>query len=59
MIFLSVFVLGRSDMQFWFDKVCLDQNAINDSLKALPVYLTSCNAMLVVAGSTYINRLWW
>lgn len=46
---------GRSPT-FWLDKVCLDQTAIQDSLKTLPVYLMSCNAMLVLAGDTYVLK---
>jgi hypothetical protein len=43
---------------FWLDKVCIDQNAIADGLRALPVYVMACNKMLVLCGETYPQRLW-
>ena len=43
---------------FWLDKVCIDQNKITESLRALPIFLVSCQRMLIIAGPTYINRLW-
>jgi hypothetical protein len=39
-------------------KVCIDQANIRQSLKCLPVYLMACNSMLVLGGTTYIDRLW-
>jgi len=42
----------------WLDKVCIDQANIRQSLKCLPVYLMACNSMLVLGGTTYIDRLW-
>ena len=31
---------------------------IDESLAALPVYLSGCKTLLVVAGATYTTRLW-
>ena len=31
---------------------------IDESLAALPVYLSGCKELLVVAGATYTTRLW-
>jgi hypothetical protein len=38
--------------------VCIDQAKITESLRALPIFLVSCKRMLVVAGPTYVHRLW-
>jgi hypothetical protein len=43
---------------FWLDKVCIDQSKITEALRALPIFLVSCKAMLIVAGPTYVHRLW-
>ena len=42
----------------WFDKACIDQANINESLACLPVYLSGCQSLLVLAGPTYTRRLW-
>ena len=41
----------------WLDKVCIDQQNIQQSLKCLPVYLMACNAMLVLGGKTYVGSI--
>jgi hypothetical protein len=43
---------------FWLDKVCIDQSKITETLRALPIFLVSCTGMLIVAGPTYVHRLW-
>lgn len=48
---------GRSPM-LWLDKVCIDQSNIEADLRCLPVFLASCRTLLVLAGSTYLTRLW-
>ena len=40
------------------DKACIDQQRIDESLAALPVYLSGCQDLLVVVGPTYTRRLW-
>ena len=40
------------------DKACIDQTSIAADLQALPVFLSGCKELLVVAGSTYSKRLW-
>lgn len=42
----------------WFDKACIDQSDIDESLKVLPVYLAGCKELVVLAGPTYTRRLW-
>ena len=42
----------------WLDKACIDQSSIAADLQALPVFLSGCKELLVVAGSTYATRLW-
>ena len=39
-------------------KACIDQQNIDQSLACLPVYLAGCQKLLVVAGPTYVQRLW-
>jgi len=42
----------------WIDKFCIDQTNINDNLLCLPVFLSGCKRLLVLAGDTYLTRLW-
>lgn len=42
----------------WLDKICLDQGNIDESLQCLPVFLSGCRKLLVIAGTTYPSRLW-
>ncbi len=48
---------GR-DVSIWLDKACLDQQDITKSLAGLPVFLSGCKQLLVLAGPTYASRLW-
>lgn len=48
----------KRDPTFWLDKVCIDQNAISDGLRLLPLNLVACNEVLVIAGETFASRLW-
>jgi len=49
---------GGREPLLWLDKVCLDQTNIEESLQCLPVFLSGCNQLLVLAGKTYLTRLW-
>ena len=40
------------------DKACIDQTNIDQSLACLPVFLSGCEILLIVAGPTYCSRLW-
>ena len=42
----------------WLDKACIDQTNIGQSLACLPVFLSGCQILLIVAGPTYCSRLW-
>ena len=42
----------------WLDKACIDQNNISESLACLPIFLSGCKKLLVIAGNTYTHRLW-
>jgi len=42
----------------WWDKLCIDQNNIDASIRCLPVFLASCNQLVVLCGDTYLERLW-
>ena len=48
---------GR-EPRVWFDKCCIDQLSIDDSLMCLPVHLAACKKFLMIAGSTYTSRIW-
>ena len=37
----------------WLDKACIDQEKIEESLAVLPVFLSRCKELLVVAGPSY------
>jgi len=42
----------------WIDKYCIDQNNIEASLVCLAVFLAGCHTLLIIAGPTYLSRLW-
>ena len=42
----------------WLDKACIDQTRIDENLAALPIFLSGCQTLLVVAGKSYSTRLW-
>ena len=39
-------------------QACIDQSNIAASLPCLPIFLSGCKELLVVAGDTYTSRLW-
>ena len=39
-------------------QVCINQDAIKDGLRVLPVNVMQCKKMLVLCGPTYPMRLW-
>ena len=44
------------DCLLWLDKACIDQTNIDTNLACLPVFLSGCNSLLVLAGPTYATR---
>ena len=47
------------ERSIWLDKACIDQKAnIDDQLVALPIFLSGCKQLLIIAGPTYTSRLW-
>ena len=54
MMYDRVFATSPSDRA----QACIDQQKIDESLAALPVYLSGCQDLLVVVGPTYTRRLW-
>jgi len=48
---------GRSPV-IWFDKACIDQSSISESLACLPIFLAGCKKLLIIAGPSYVERLW-
>ena len=43
----------------WLDKACIDQDNVDANLAALPVFLSGCRSLVVLAGPTYATRLWY
>ncbi len=43
-------------MMTW--QACIDQTNIDASLQSLPIFLSGCKELLVLAGQTYPTRLW-
>ena len=50
---------GGGDCLIWLDKACIDQSSIDANLACLPVWLSGCSSLLVLAGPTYASRLWY
>ena len=48
----------RTPPLVWLDKACISQTNISESLSCLPVFLSGCRVLVVLAGSTYTSRLW-
>jgi hypothetical protein len=48
----------KKDVTIWLDKACLNQRDIQASLAGLPVFISGCKNLLVLAGDTYASRLW-
>lgn len=48
----------RREPRVWFDKFCIDQDNIENSLAALPIYLAGSEKLVVCYGKTYTKRLW-
>ena len=48
----------KKAVTIWLDKACLDQRDIQASLAGLPVFISGCKQLLVLAGKTYASRLW-
>jgi len=42
----------------WLDKACINQQNITEALAGLPIYVASCQELLVLAGPTWASRLW-
>ena len=50
---------GAEHPLIWLDKACINQDAIEASLRGLPVFLSGCRSLVVLAGPTYTSRLWY
>merc|ERR1712079_45278 len=49
---------NRREPCIWFDKACIDQTNIEEDLRCLPIFVGGCNELLVLCGTSYLNRLW-
>ena len=51
-------ILARPSL-VWLDKACIAQSSdIDEQLSCLPVFLAGCQQFLVLAGPTYLERMW-
>ena len=41
----------------WIDKFCIDQTAIDENLMCLPVFLAGTERLVIIAGPSYLYRL--
>ena len=48
---------GR-DPIVWLDKACLNQTDIEAQLVCLPIFLSGCQKLVILAGPTFVERLW-
>lgn len=48
----------QKECTFWLDKVCFDQNNLDDGLKVLPINIMCCDKVLSLSGEKYPTRLW-
>ena len=50
------------DPLIWLDKACIKQDQSPEEkqadINALPVFLSGCRSLVVLAGPTYASRLW-
>lgn len=50
-------VHGRKPL-IWLDKLCINQDNIQEDLECLPIFLMGCQNMLLMLGEQYPTRLW-
>ena len=48
---------GREPL-VWFDKYCIDQTAIDSSVRRLPIFVVAANKFFVLFGPSYVARCW-
>lgn len=42
----------------WIDRLCVDQSQLGASVACLPVFISSCDTLLVLYDETFLSRLW-
>ena len=47
-----------ADPTVWFHKVCLSTHNLDTSLLCLPMFVSGCHNLLVLAGPSYSTRVW-
>lgn len=50
--------LGDRPLLIWLDKACINQNDIDSQLQVLPIFLSGCKELVLLAGPTFAQRLW-
>ena len=54
---------GAAEPRVWLDKACIKQDQTDEEKQAdinsLPVFLSGCRSLVVLAGPTYASRLWY
>ena len=55
---LRIWAQSNEGETIWLDKACIDQQNIDANLMALPIFLSGCRSLLVLAGPSYSTRLW-
>lgn len=39
-------------------QACITQNKIDEQLGSLPIFIAGCKTLVVLAGPSYLERLW-
>ena len=51
---------GGQDVVVWWDRACIqvEPSQLSQALSCLPIYVSGCRRMVVLAGPTFPERLW-
>ena len=51
---------GGQDVVVWWDRACIqvEQSQLSQALSCLPIYVSGCRRMVVLAGPSFPERLW-
>jgi hypothetical protein len=48
----------KREPRVWLDKYCVDQGMVDIDLAMLPIFLAGCRSLVVLAGPTFLERMW-